>query len=58
MIFDKTIKFSTKVFKIIHFNNARTIIVDDVQRIVNVILYEQLITFFIIISIDVKQIIV
>ena len=30
MTFDKTIKFLIKVFKIMHFNNARTITVDDV----------------------------
>ena len=40
MTFDKTIKFFTKVFKIIDFNNAHAIIVNDVQRIVNIILYK------------------
>ena len=37
--FEKIIEFFIETFKIVHFNNARTIIVDEVQRIVNVILY-------------------
>ena len=31
MTSDKTIEFFTKIFKIMHFNNARAIIVNDVQ---------------------------
>ena len=54
IISDKTIEFFTKVFKIIHFNNARAIIVDDVQRIVNIILYKQLIILLVITSIDAR----
>ena len=57
MTFDKTIKSFTKVFKIIYFNNARAITVDDVQRIINIILNKQLIILLVIISIDAKKII-
>ena len=39
--FKKIIEFFIEVFKIMHFNNARTIIVDKVQKIVNVTLYRQ-----------------
>ena len=37
--FEKIIESFIEAFKIMHFNNARTIIVDEVQKIVNVILY-------------------
>ena len=36
--FNTTIKFITKVFNFMHFNNAHAIIVHDVQRIIIVIL--------------------
>ena len=39
IMFEKIIEFLIKTFKIIHFNNTRTIIVNEGQRIVNVILY-------------------
>ena len=39
IMFEKIIEFLIEVFKIMHFNNARTVIVDEVQKIVNVILY-------------------
>ena len=39
--FEKIIEFFIEAFKIMHFNNARAIIVDEVQKIVNVILYRQ-----------------
>ena len=41
IIFKKIIKFFIETFKIMHFNNARTIIVNKVQKIINVILYRQ-----------------
>ena len=37
--FEKIIKSFIEAFKIMHFNNARAVIVDEVQRIVNVTLY-------------------
>ena len=37
--FEKIIEFLIEAFKIMHSNNARTIIVDKVQKIVNVTLY-------------------
>ena len=37
--FEKIIEFFIKAFKIMHFNNAQAIIVDKVQRIVNIRLY-------------------
>ena len=40
MTFDKTIESFTKALKIMHFNNARVITVNDMQRIINVILYK------------------
>ena len=40
MMFDKTIESFTKVFKILYFNNVRTIIVNDVQQTINVTLYK------------------
>ena len=39
-----------------HFNNARAIIVDEVQRIVNVILYQQSVVLSVNASVDSKQI--
>ena len=55
MIFDKTIEFFMKVFKIMHFNSACAIIVDNVQRIINVTLYKQLIILFVTTLIDARQ---
>ena len=37
--FKKIIEFFIETFKIMHFNNTQAIIVDEVQKIVNVILY-------------------
>ena len=37
--FEKIIESFIKAFKIIHFNNVRTIIVNRVQKIVHIILY-------------------
>ena len=42
--FEKIIEFLIEAFKIMHFNSARTVIVDEVQRIVNVTLYRQSVT--------------
>ena len=54
--FKKIIKFFIKVFKIMHFNNARTIIVDEIQKIINVTLYQQLVALFVNVSVDFEQI--
>ena len=35
-----------------HFNNARAVIVDEVQKIVNVILYRQSVALLVNISVD------
>ena len=56
--FEKIIKSFIKTSKIIHFNNARAIIVDEVQRIVNVILYRQSIALFVNVSVDFEQILI
>ena len=37
--FEKIIESFIEIFKIMYFNNARAVIVDEVQRIVNIILY-------------------
>ena len=54
--FEKIIKSFIKVFRIMHFNNVRTVIVDKVQKIVNIILYRQSIILSINASIDFEQI--
>ena len=41
-----------------HFNNARTVIVDEVQRIVNVILYRQSVALPVNASVDSEQILI
>ena len=50
--FKKIIKFFIETFKIIHFNNARAVIADKVQKIVNVILCRQSVVLSVNISID------
>ena len=50
--FEKIIKSSIETFKIMYFNNARTIIVDEVQKIINIILYQQLVVLPLNASID------
>ena len=52
IMFEKIIKFFAEAFKIMHFNNTRAVIVDKVQKIVNVILYRQSIALLINVSID------
>ena len=54
--FKKIIEFFIETFKIMHFNNARIIIVDEVQKIVNIILYRQSIILSVNASVDFKQI--
>ena len=54
--FKKIIEFLIEAFKIMHFNNARTVIVDEVQKIVNVTLYRQSVILSVNISIDFEQI--
>ena len=39
--FEKIIELFIEAFKIMHFNNARAVIVDKIQKIVNFILYRQ-----------------
>ena len=41
-----------------HFNNARTVIVDKVQRIVNVTLYRSSVALPVNVSIDFEQILI
>ena len=54
--FEKIIESFIEVFKIMHFNNARAVIVDEVQKIVNVILYRQSVILFVNVSVDFEQI--
>ena len=54
MTFNKIIESFTKIFKIMHFNNACAITADEMQRIINIILYKQSIILLVIISIDAK----
>ena len=54
MTLNKTIEFLTKTFKIMHFIKAYTVNVDDIQRIVNIILYKQLNILFVIVLIVAK----
>ena len=39
IIFKKIINFLTKIFKTMQLNNVKIVIIDDVQRIINVNLY-------------------
>ena len=54
--FEKIIEFFIKTFKIMHFNNAQAVIVDEVQKIVNVILYRQSVVLSVNASVDFEQI--
>ena len=54
--FEKIIEFLIETFKIMHFNNAQTVIVEEVQKIVNVILYRQSIVLSVNASVDFEQI--
>ena len=56
IIFEKIIEFFIETFKIMHFNNARAVIVDEVQKIVNIILYRQSVVLPVNASIDFEQI--
>ena len=53
---EKIIKFFIEIFKIMHFNNVQAIIVDKIQRIVNVTLYRQSVALPINASVDFEQI--
>ena len=53
---EKIIEFFNEIFKIMHFNNARAVIVDEVLKIVNVTLYRQSVAWFINSSVDFEQI--
>ena len=54
IMFKKVIKSFIETFKIMHFNNTRTVIVDEVQKIVNVILYRQSVVLPVNASVDSK----
>ena len=54
--FEKIIESLIETFKIMHFNNARAVIVDEVQKIVNVILYRQSVALPVNVSVDFEQI--
>ena len=54
--FEKIIKSFIEIFKIMHFNNTRAVIADEVQKIINVTFYRQSIALFINASIDFEQI--
>ena len=54
--FEKIIEFFIKTFKIMHFNNAQTVIVDKVQKIINIILYRQSVVLSVNASINFEQI--
>ena len=56
IIFEKIIKSFIETFKIMHFSNARAVIVDEIQKILNVILYRQSIVLLVNVSIDFEQI--
>ena len=56
IIFEKIIEFLIETFKIMHFNNARAITVNKIQKIVNVTLYRQSFVLFVNASIDFEQI--
>ena len=54
--FEKIIESFIETFKIMHFNSARAVTVDEVQRIVNVTLCRQSIALFVNASVDFEQI--
>ena len=53
---EKIIESFIKVFKIMHLNNVRTVIVDEVQSIINVMLYRQSIVLPVNALVDFEQI--
>ena len=54
--FEKIIESFIETFKIMQFNNARAVIVDEVQRIVNIILHWQLLVLSVNALINFEQI--
>ena len=56
IIFKKIIESFIEVFKIMHFNNIRAVIVDEIQKIVNIILYRQSVALFVNASVDFEQV--
>ena len=56
IIFEKIIEFFIEIFKIMYFNNVRAVIVDKVQKIVNVTLHRQSVVLSVNASIDFRQI--
>ena len=56
--FKKIIESLIKTFKIMYFNKARAVIVDEVQKIVNITLYRQSVVLPINASIDSEQILI
>ena len=55
-MFEKIIESFIETFKIMHFNNARAVIIDEIQKIVNITLYRQLVVLSVNVSIDFEQI--
>ena len=56
IMFKKIIEFFIEVFKIMHFYNARTVIVDEIQKIVNIMMYRQSVVLLVNALIDFEQI--
>ena len=54
--FKKIIEFFIEAFKIMHLNNARAVIVDEIQKIVNIILYRQSVVLSVNVSVGFEQI--
>ena len=54
--FKKIIESFIKVFKIMYLNNARAVIVDEIQKIVNVTLYRQSINLSVNVSVSFEQV--
>ena len=56
IMFEKIIESFIETFKIMHFNNARAVIVDKVEKIVNITLYRQSVILSVNTSIDFEQV--
>ena len=56
--FKKIIMSFIETVKVMHFNNARAVIVDEIQKIVNVTLYQQSVALSVNVSIDFEQILI
>ena len=56
IMFEKIIDLLIEAFKIMHFNNTQTVIVDKVQKFFNITLYRQSVALPVNASIDFEQI--